>query len=105
MVANIHRIILILSVAMGFCSCQEPIEQVQIEEHLPIPETTFDLNTVSHEQLLSIDGINKGIAKSIIEFRKKATFRRVEDLLAVEGIGEKTFLWIRRYFHVTEDTQ
>lgn len=82
-------------------ACSAPIEQADVPEELPPPEHRFDLNTVSYEQLLTIRGLKKNVAKNIVEFRKFGRFSRVEDLLAVSGIGEKTFLLIRRYFYVS----
>ncbi len=88
-------------------ACAEPVEQASLPENLPPPppQLVFDLNKVTLEELLSaaggIDGLNKSVALQIIEFRRKFRYDNVEDLLAVPGIGEKTFLQIRRFFKVS----
>lgn len=86
-----------------FCSCHEPIEQAAISDESPATETRFDLNSVTSEELQSIKGIGPKTAAKIIAFRDEFTFKRVEDLLAVEGIGEATFLKLRNHFYVSEE--
>jgi len=88
-------------------ACTGPVEQADAPENLPDPppELVFDLNRVSLEELLDaadrISGLSKTVAREIVEFRKELHYERVEDLLAVPGIGEKTFLQIRRFFKVS----
>ena len=59
-----------------------------------------DLNKASENQLTEVPGIGPSLAKRIVDFRNEnGDFRRVEDLLRVRGIGEKSFEKIRP--HVT----
>lgn len=52
----------------------------------------LDLNTATREELDTLPGIGPVLAGRIIEFReKRGGFRRVEELLAIEGISER--LW------------
>lgn len=83
-------------------SCNTDIKQVQVEEQYPAPEKTFDLNTVTLKELETISELRSDVARNIIAFRERFGFRRVEELLNVEGIGETTFLKIRRYFFVSD---
>ena len=60
----------------------------------------IDLNKASENQLTEIPGIGPALAKRIIEFRdQNGDFKRVEDLLKIRGIGERSFQKIRP--HVT----
>jgi competence protein ComEA len=56
----------------------------------------ININTAGVEELTSLPGIGPSYAKRIVDFREKnGPFKRVEDLLNVQGIGEKTLEKIR----------
>jgi competence protein ComEA len=52
-----------------------------------------NLNTATAEQLATIPGVGAKTAERIIEYRQKnGSFKKVEDLMNVRGVGEKSFL-------------
>jgi competence protein ComEA len=52
-----------------------------------------NLNTATAEQLATIPGVGAKTAERIIEYRQKnGAFKKVEDLMNVSGVGEKSFL-------------
>ena len=56
----------------------------------------IDLNTATLSQLDSLPGIGPVIAERILELREKSgPFKRIEDLMNVQGIGEKKFLKLK----------
>ena len=60
-----------------------------------------DINRAGVEELTALPGIGEAIAKRIVEFREaNGPFRRVEDLMKVKGIGEKSLAKIRPYVSV-----
>jgi competence protein ComEA len=60
-----------------------------------------DLNKADLQQLQSLPGVGSAIAQRILDFREaNGPFERVEDLLKVRGIGEKSFEKLRPYLRV-----
>jgi competence protein ComEA len=67
------------------------------------PTAPVDLNAATVEGLTAIPGIGKVMAQRIVEWRDRhGPFRRVEDLMKVKGIGEKTFDKLRPYVKVAK---
>ena len=61
----------------------------------------IEVNSATVEQLQEVPGIGQTLAERIIEFRKEhGPFERVEDLLNVQGIGERTLERMRPYLEV-----
>jgi competence protein ComEA len=59
------------------------------------------INTASEQEILQLPGIGKTKAQAIIAYRQEhGPFQRVEDLLNVTGIGEKTLEKIKEHIVV-----
>jgi competence protein ComEA len=65
------------------------------------PATAIDINQATVEDLANLPGIGPKLARRIVTFREKhGPFRRVEDLLAIRGIGHKKWKKIRPHLKV-----
>jgi comEA protein len=70
---------------------QEPPVRSSAERPSPL-----NLNTATEAQLEALPGIGASTAARIVEYRKKnGAFKKVEDLMNVKGIGEKSFLKLK----------
>lgn len=63
----------------------------------------IDLNTATAEELTTVPGIGPATATRIVQFREQhGDFKRVEDLLKVKGIGEKSLQKLIPYLKVSK---
>ena len=59
-------------------------------------KSALNINTATVEQLETLPGIGRRTAERILEHRSKAGgFKRIEELMNVKGIGEKSFLKLK----------
>ena len=66
------------------------------------PAHPLRLNVANVKKLQQVPGIGSKTAQAIVDFRyKSGPFRRVEDLLAIKGIGQRKLVPMRRDLKVT----
>lgn len=66
--------------------------------------TGFDLNKVTKEELISINGIGEVLAERILAYREQnGGFDTVEELLNVSGIGETRLEKWRENFYIAKE--
>lgn len=59
-------------------------------------ETPVNLNTATATQLETLPGIGPVTAQRIVEYRQKnGSFKKIEELMNVRGIGEASFLKLK----------
>ncbi len=60
------------------------------------PATPINLNTATVQQLQALPGVGTRTAQLIVEHRQKnGGFKKVEELMNIKGIGEKSFLKLK----------
>ncbi len=63
----------------------------------------IDINTADGAEFESVPGIGKSLSDRIIAFREKnGPFQSVDDLLKVQGIGEKSIQKLKPYLTVAK---
>ena len=66
------------------------------QEQAATQKQTINLNTATLDQLTTLPGIGAKTAERILEYRTKSGgFKKIEELMNVKGIGEKSFLKIK----------
>ena len=61
-----------------------------------------NLNTSSAAQIASLPGIGDKTAELIVQYREKnGPFKKIEEIMNVKGVGEKSFLRIKDRLTVT----
>src|SRR5512141_576924 len=65
-----------------------------------------NINSASKEQLESLEGIGPVKAQAIIDYRKKnGSFKTLEDVKKVDGVGDATFEKIRKDISLSGTTK
>jgi competence protein ComEA len=65
-------------------------------------KAAVNLNTATIEQLEELPGVGRATAQRILEYRQKSGgFKKIEELMNVKGIGEKSFLKLKPLIVVT----
>lgn len=70
------------------------------------PAVVLDINQATEEDFAKLPGVGPELARRIVAHRRKhGPYRRVEDLLAIRGIGLKKWRALRPYLRVGAKTE
>lgn len=87
-------------------STQESAAQTPSSQGTADIQFPLDLNSATAEELTALPGIGEVLAGRIVAYREaNGVFTSVEELLQVDGIGEKRFEAIRDYITLEESDE
>jgi competence protein ComEA len=102
MIRMMTAIVLVLGLVATAVSAQESARPAAKAAAASAAAGVVNLNTATVAQLETLPGIGKATAERILEYRQKnGGFKKVEDLMNVRGIGEKSFLKMKPLITVT----
>ena len=93
------RMLVSMCALAGFLTAQPLVAQTtqaRPDTRPAKPAVMVNLNTATATELETLPGVGARMAARIIEYRqKKGPFKKVEELMNVQGIGEKNFLKLK----------
>jgi len=102
MIRMMTALVLALSLVATAVSAQEAARPAKASTASASAGAPVNLNTATVAQLEALPGIGKSTAERILEYRQKnGSFKKIEDLMNVRGIGEKSFLKMKGLITVT----
>ena len=91
-----------LTLALGGTALNAQASSEKSKAQPPQKTRALNLNTASATQLQELPGIGVSTAARIVEYREKhGPFKKIEDLMNIRGIGEKSFLRLKPLITVT----
>jgi competence protein ComEA len=96
-----HRLSFVLVCALAALMAGTPVSvaaQAKAAKSKPAPAVTtpVNLNTATAADLQGLPGVGAATARLIIEHREKSGgFKKIEELMNIKGIGEKSFLKLK----------
>jgi competence protein ComEA len=93
-------VVAVFSCLAGSVLAQTPAQGAAVRsEKTPV---LVNLNSATVGQLQTLPGIGAKTAERIVQYREKnGPFKKIEELMNVQGIGEKTFLRLKPQLTLT----
>ncbi len=97
--------ILVLLATVGAGAAQEkPAAPKPASKPAAAATAPINLNTATVAQLETLPGIGARTAQAIVDHRQKnGSFKKIEELMNIKGIGEKSFLKLKPMITVVSE--
>ncbi len=97
--AVVYALLALMAVAPATATAQDKAPK---SKPAPAVSTPVNLNTATAADLEALPGVGAATARLIIEHREKnGGFKKIEELMNIKGIGEKSFLKLKPMVTVT----
>ena len=91
----------LLTFAVALAAALVLSHSAAVAQDAPAPAAVININTASLDQFEALPGVGAKTAQRILEHRQKnGPFKKIEELMNIKGIGEKSFLKLKPYLTV-----
>ena len=100
-----NRLLFVLLAALALCgssplaaqTAPKPVKMAKPARPTAVASTdVINLNTATAAQIATLPGIGPKTADLIIQYRQKnGSFKKIEEIMNVRGVGEKSFLKLK----------
>jgi competence ComEA-like helix-hairpin-helix protein len=99
--SNAHRIHRIMTSLLAFAFLFASLPALGAEGK----SSVVNVNSANASQLALLPRVGPSVAERIVDYRKQnGPFKKPEDLMLVQGIGEKTFQLLKPYVAIAGET-
>lgn len=99
------RFLLAMFLAVSLSAVSHPRAFAVQEARPAATAQVVNINTATSAQLEALPGIGPSMAQRIVSHRdKNGPFKKLEDLMNIQGIGEKSFLKLRPLLTIGSQT-
>jgi competence protein ComEA len=107
---TMHRFPFVLATVLAMCAAAPLMAQTPTAAKLGKPPKVIagapgdiiNLNTATAAQIATLPGVGAKTADLIVQYRvKNGPFKKVEEIMNVKGVGEKSFLKLKSRIAVT----
>jgi competence protein ComEA len=100
MINSRHKVL-----ALGLAAAVAVLSLAAAYAQSPAPKAKVNINTAPASELETLPRIGPKVAQRIIDFRtKNGGFKKIEDIMKVQGIGEKVYENIKDLITVGGET-
>lgn len=91
-IKKMFSMLLVLSLLFAFSSSVYAMGEQTQGKASTAKSSKINLNTAGADELVKLPRVGDKTAQRIIEYRQQnGKFKRIEDIMKIKGIGEKTF--------------
>jgi len=93
------------ALALGLAALVAALSLAPVHAQSTAPKAKININTAPASELESLPRIGPKVAQRIVDFRtKNGNFKKIEEIMKVQGIGEKIYEQIKDLITVGAET-